>query len=87
MSAGVLAWIPDEPPKDDARKMLPESRFLFTQPKNELCEHTGRKQATSLLKESKQLPGLPGGGEEPPLSIVLWGFLSFKDGREPTWGP
>ena len=37
----------------DARKMLPESRFLFTEPKNELYEHTGSKQAKSLLQENK----------------------------------
>ena len=46
----------------DAGKMLPESRFLFTQPKNELSEHTGSKQAKALLQESKELPGLLGGG-------------------------
>ena len=53
VSAGVLDWIPDEPPKDDAGKMLPESGFLFTQSKNELHEGTGSKQAKSLLHESK----------------------------------
>ena len=53
MSAGVLDQIQDEPPKDDARKMLPESSFLFTQSKNELCEHTASKQAKSLLRERK----------------------------------
>ena len=53
VSAGVLDWISDEPPKDDAGKMLPESGFLFMQSKNELREHTGSKQAKSLLQESK----------------------------------
>ena len=37
----------------DARKMLPESRFLFTQWKNEFCEHIGSKQTKSLLQETK----------------------------------
>ena len=53
MSAGVLDRSLDEPPKDDAGKMSSESEFLFMQSKNELCEHTGSKQAKSLLKESK----------------------------------
>ena len=30
--------------------MLPESRFLFTEPKNELRKHAGSKQAKSLLQ-------------------------------------
>ena len=34
-------------------KMLPESRFLFTELKNECWEHTGSKQEKSLLQESK----------------------------------
>ena len=37
--------------------MLPESGFVVTELKNELRRHTGNKQATSLLQESKQLPG------------------------------
>ena len=53
VSAGVLDWILDEPPKNDAGKMLPASGFSFTQLNNELREHTGGKQAKSLLKESK----------------------------------
>ena len=57
----------------DAGKMLPESGFLFTESKNELREHIRSKQAKSLLQESKQLPGLLGGGEEPP------SLLSHKD--------
>ena len=55
---------------NDAAKMLPESGFLFTQPKNELCEHIGIKQAKSLLQESKQLSGQLGGGRRVP-PIVL----------------
>ena len=64
----------------DAGKMLPESGFLFTQSKNELCEHTGSKQAKSLLQESKYLPGLLGGGRRAPLLYSLIGVLSLKDG-------
>ena len=37
----------------DAGKMLPESRFLVMRSKDEVHEHTGSKQAKSLLKESK----------------------------------
>lgn len=37
--------------------MLPESGFVVTELKNELRRHTGNKQATSLLQESKQFPG------------------------------
>ena len=33
----------------DARKMLPETWFLFTEPKSELCKDTGSKQAKSSL--------------------------------------
>ena len=63
---------------DDAGKKLLGSGF-FMKPENELQEHTGSKQAKSLLEESKQLPGQLGGGRA-PFSIVLWGFLSLKDG-------
>ena len=61
--------------------MLLESRFLFTQPKNELCEHTDSKKAKSLLQEIKYFPGLLGvmGGRRFPLSIVLKGFLYLND--------
>ena len=38
---------------NNAGKTLLETRFLFTQLKNELGEHTGSKQAKSLLQESK----------------------------------
>jgi len=37
----------------DTGKMIPESEFFSWQSKNELHEHTGSKQAESLLKESK----------------------------------
>ena len=64
-SAGVLDGIPEEPPKDDAGKMLPESGFLFMQPKNELLRHTGSKQAKSLLQENKYSQACWEGEEEP----------------------
>ena len=65
----------------DARKMLPESGFLFTQLKNELCEHTGSKQAKSLLQESKKLPGLLGRGRRAPHSLFFCrGFYPLKMG-------
>ena len=63
------------PISTDAGKMLPESRLLFTEPKDELCEHTSSKQAKSLLQESKQLPGQTGRGtKSSPLycSIVVF---------------
>ena len=55
----------------DAGKMLLESRFLFTEPKNELCEHTGSKKAKSLLQEIKSSQDSLGGVRREPLSIVL----------------
>ena len=40
--------------RDEVKLMLePGIGFLFTQLKNELREHTGSKQAKSLLQESK----------------------------------
>lgn len=70
----------------DAGKMIPESGFLlFTQSKSELHEHTGSKQAKSLLQESKQLPGLLGGREKSPALYCPIGIVSLKDGGEPTW--
>ena len=58
------------------------SQVLVHGAKNELREHTGSKQAKSLVQESKQLPGqtLGGGGRVPLLPIILWRFLFLKDG-------
>ena len=70
----------------DARKRLPESRLLFTEPKNELQGHTGNKQAKALLWESKKLPGHLGEGRRAPFSLSYRGFY-LKDGRVPTWCP
>ena len=64
MIAGVLDWVPDEPPKDDAGKMLPEPRFLFTQSKNELREHTGGKQASNIFITRKQIASRASGRRE-----------------------
>ena len=44
------------------------------------CEHTGSKQAKSLLQESKELPGLLGGGEEPPSLLSYRDFYLLKVG-------
>ena len=62
--------------------MLPESGFLFAQPKNEPHEHTGSKQAKSSLQKSKQLPGQLGRGEKnsPPTPLSSWGFYPLKMG-------
>ena len=48
---------------------------------------THRQQAKSLLQESKELPGLLGGGRRAPTLYCLTGVLSLKDGGVPTWGP
>lgn len=36
--------------------MLPESQFLFTELKNELCEHTGSKKAKVFIRERQIAP-------------------------------
>ena len=68
------------PVDGDARKMLLESGS-FMQPKNELGDYTGGKQAKSLLQESKQPPGLLGGGRRAPsLYCLIGGFYLLKMG-------
>ena len=68
--------------------MLLESGFLFTQLKNELHEHTGNKQAKSLLQESKELPELLGAGRRDPCSLLSYrGFYPLKMEGVPMWGP
>ena len=47
---------------------------------NELREHTGSKQAKSLLQESKQLSGQLGGGAESPSLLSHRGFYPLKMG-------
>lgn len=60
----------------DARKMLLESGFLFTQSKNELWEHTGSKQASKVFIIGKQIaPRASGRGEENPLLYCLIGVF------------
>ena len=64
----------------DAGKMSPESGFLFAEPKNELHEHTGSKEANSLLQESKQHPGQLGRGRRVPTLLSYRGFYPLKMG-------
>ena len=72
----------------DARKMWPESWFLFMQSKNELWEHTGSKQARSLLQKGNSSQGCWEVGEKssptspPLLSIVQRGFYPLKMGGD-----
>ena len=54
---------------DDARKMLLESGFLFMQPKNELCEHTGSKQAVFTTRRANSSQDGWEGVEESPLVL------------------
>ena len=75
MSAGILDQILDEPPKDDARKMLPEPRF-FNEPKNELRERKRSKKAKSLLQENKELPGQAERGKKSPLRLSIFKFVT-----------
>ena len=63
------------------RRMLLESRFLFMQPKNELCEHIGSKQVEVFISGKQIAPAQTlGGGGRVPLPIFLWRFLFLKDG-------
>ena len=67
--------------------MLPESGFLFTEPKSVLHEHTntGSKQKT-LLQESRKLPAQMLGAEEraAPFQLFHGGFYFLRTGI-PTW--
>ena len=56
--------------------MLLESRFLFTQPKNELHEHTGVKQTVFII--GKQIAPK---GEEPPSLLSYRGFYPLRIGE------
>ena len=69
-------------------KILPEfSNILFMEPKNELCEHTGGKQAKVFIT-GKQISSSTdtGMGRESPFPTVLWRLLFLKY-RVPMWGP
>ena len=50
------------------------------EPKNEVCGHAGSKQAKVFITQKQTVPRTAGSGEKSPLSIVLEGFLSLKDG-------
>ena len=65
----------------DAGNMLPESGFLFTEPKNDLRKHTGSTQAKSFSQESKQLPGQDWEREEEsPSPLSSRGVYPLKTG-------
>ena len=53
------------------------------QSKNELCEHTGSKQASKVFIKEKQMAPRTAGSREKslPFSIILQGFLSLKGGE------
>ena len=69
-------------------KMLSESVFLFTEPKNELWEHThtGSKQEKVFITGKQIAPGMDTGMEESPFLLFYGGFYFLKTGV-PTWGP
>ena len=76
---GFLSWNPCLGCAGDARKMLPESGFLFTELKNELREHTGSKQAKVFLTGKQRAPSTdPGRGRKSPPSYCSWGFYFFN---------
>ena len=65
----------------DARKMLPESRFLFTQLKNELHKHTQAASKQSLYyRKTNSSQGCGKEGEEPPFLLSYRGFYPLKMG-------
>ena len=66
----------------DARKMVPERWYqnpgsCSWWSKNELHVHTGSKQVQFLLKASRQLPGLLGGGRRAPFLYCPLGIFLF----------
>ena len=58
--------------------MLPESGFLFTEPKNELHEHTGGKQAKVFITGKQTATRTETGRERksPPFLLFCRGFTS-----------
>ena len=64
--------------------MLLESRFLFTQSKNEFHEHTGNKQAKSI--SGKQIaPRAAGSWEKSSCFLLSYGgFYPLKIGGVPV---
>ena len=82
--------------------MIPESRFLFTQSKNELLEHTSRKLAKFFLFFFFRIRSAevctskvfikgkqiaPGAARSGKKSPLLYYVYLLKMGRVPTWGP
>ena len=64
----------------DTGKMLPESRFLFMQPKNELHEHTGGKQAKVLENKQPRHRQREGEEESPHFLLFYGGFYFLRTG-------
>ena len=55
--------------KNSTEAVLPESGFLFTEPKNELHEYTGSKQAKVFIIGKQIAPSIDSGSgrKSPPL--------------------
>ena len=67
-------------------KMLPESGFLFTEPKNELREHTGGQASQVFITGEQTAPSTDWEGEEEsPFTLFYGGFYFLRMGV-PTWG-
>ena len=78
----VSACVPNSPISAGhcvTRKMLPESRFLFTEPKNEFCEHTGSKQAKVFITGKQIAPSTDiGRGRKNPPFYSTEVFISLR---------
>ena len=69
----------------DARKMLLESGFSFTQRMNSVNTQAASNQSLYYRKANSS-QGCWEEGEEPPLPIVLQGLLHLKDGGRTNVG-
>ena len=92
VSNGVVGQIPDEPPKDDAGKMLLESGFLFL----DFANTQAASKQSLLLQESEQLPGQLGGesrvpplpsSSEPETVRAEQADVGHTYHHAPCWGP
>ena len=64
----------------DARKILPEFRFLFMQPKNELWNTQAASKQNLYYKKTNSSQDSWEGGEEPPSLLSYRGFYPLKMG-------